>query len=57
MGESKKQLMQVEERLIQLAFNEWEIEKMISEMTIDELNNLCDKIEKEKQRREKTNEN
>lgn len=48
MGEYKKRVMEMEEKLIQRAFNEWEIEKMLREMSFQELDELCAKIDAEK---------
>lgn len=51
MGELKKQLIEVEEMLVERAFQEWEIEKMIRTMTLDEIRELIKKIDEEVIRR------
>lgn len=53
MGEYKKRVMELEEKLIQRAFNEWEVEKLLREMTLDELDELCAKIDAEKEKKKK----
>lgn len=54
MGELKKQLMEVEEMLIERAFQEWEIDKMIRTMTLDEIHDLIKKIDEEVIRRKES---
>lgn len=53
MGEYKKLVMEAEEALFQRAFNEWEVEKLLREMTLDEIDDLCKKIDAEKASRSK----
>lgn len=51
MGEYKKLVMEAEEELIRRAFNEWEIEKILKELSLHEIDELCKKIDAEKAKR------
>lgn len=58
MGELKKQLMELEEKLVERAFQEWEIEKMIRTMSLGEIEELIKKIDQEViKRKESSGEN
>ena len=55
MGQSKEIQMELQEELLRHAYNEWEIEKMLNEMTIEQIRTLIKQAD-QKLKEKKTHE-
>ena len=56
MSKVKELRMYYEDELFKRAFNEWEVDKMLSEMSLSEIDELIKKIDAEKAERSKKDE-